>query len=115
MNYLRPIANRIRDRVPRQMLPDGDATLLFDLYAALALSRGTQTNERDVHDAWVIWMISKAEDHPAMVPYERLERARQREDRPYVEAIREVARSISRNSEPRADESPEVGRETPEG
>lgn len=97
MNYLRAIAGRIRDEVPADQLPEADPTLLFDIYAALALSIGTRTTGREVHDAWVVWMLTRGESHPAMVPYAELEARIQAADEPFAEAIRRVAALELRN------------------
>lgn len=94
MNYLRGLATRIRRDVPPRQLPDADSTLLFDLYAALALSTGTRTTSREVHDAWVVWMLAQGESHPAMVPYDDLDAATQIADEPFAEAIRKVAAEL---------------------
>ena len=72
-------------------LPSGDTDLLFDLYAAVALIRGVDTTRRDVHDAWVAWMLAEGEQHPSMVPFEDLPPEVQAEDEPFVRAIRTVA------------------------
>lgn len=94
MNYLREVAVRIRHEVPPDQLPEADPTLLFDLYAALALSTGTRTTGREVHDAWVVWMLAQGESHPAMVPYDELEAGIQAADEPFAEAIRRVAAEV---------------------
>lgn len=91
MTYLRALAREIRAQVDPRHLPDGDTTLLFDLYALLALVRGQGTTASDVHDAWVTWMLSLNRNHEAMVPYSELTVDVQDEDDPYVDAIRATA------------------------
>ncbi len=94
MNYLRAVADLIRGEVPPDRLPLGDVVSLFDLYAALALSRGVDTTRRDVHDAWVVWMLVQGKDHPAMIPFDDLPASTQAEDEPFAAAIRKVAAAL---------------------
>ena len=68
MTYLREIAAEIQREVGRDGLPDTDTTALFDLYALLALTVGANTTPRDVHHAWVVWMLFRGEAHGSMVP-----------------------------------------------
>lgn len=91
MTYLRDIAGAIRSEVDVDRLPTGDTDLLFDLYAVLALIRGVDTTRRDVHEAWVAWMLGEGEHHPSMVPFVDLSPEVQAEDEPFVRAIRTVA------------------------
>jgi hypothetical protein len=95
VTYLRKVAERIRAEVPPGYIPDADTTILFDVYAALALSRGTKTTRREVHDAWVVWMLAQGEHHPAMVPYDELPSATQAADEPFAQAIRKVAATLA--------------------
>lgn len=91
MTYLREIAGAIRGEIDVDRLPTGDTDLLFDLYAVLALIRGVGTTRRDVHEAWVAWMLDEGEHHPSMVPFEDLPPEVQAEDEPFVQAIRTVS------------------------
>jgi hypothetical protein len=90
MNYLSAIAERIRKRIPQELLPaDADALLL--LYAVLARAKGQATSAEDVHDAWTAWMLMRGERHPSMRAFDELPDAVRREDEPFVQAIRAAA------------------------
>jgi len=91
VTYLREIAAEIQEEVGRVALPDLDTTVLFDLYALLALTLGADTTPRDVHHAWVAWMLSRGETHESMVPFEALPPAVRAEDVPFARAIGVVA------------------------
>jgi hypothetical protein len=75
------------------MLPTGDLDLLFDIYAVLLLAKGGDIEARDVHNAWVAWMIRSGGDHESIRPFDDLPKSTQFEDRPFLEAIRRVAQS----------------------
>lgn len=68
---------------------------LCRLYAQLALVKGEETTMEDVHDAWALWRLRTRPDHPSIVPFADLSPEVQELDRPYAEAIRAVARSLS--------------------
>lgn len=92
MTYLDRTAREIKDRVPPELLPDEPRLDdLFRLYALLAQVKGKDVTEEDVHDAWSLWMLGKDGDHESIKPYQDLDAATRREDRPFVEAIRAVA------------------------
>lgn len=74
-------------------LPNEDPELLR-LYALLALTRGTFTTMEDVHDAWSLWRLSTAPEHPSIVRFDKLSRDEQVKDWPYVSAIRRAARNL---------------------
>jgi hypothetical protein len=63
------------------------------LYAVLLLAKQENVTGEDVHNAWVAWMLSKGQQHDAMVPFSQLAPNTQAEDSPFVTAIRAVARS----------------------
>jgi hypothetical protein len=92
MTYLDSIANDIRGVVSPDALPEGDASNLFRSYAVLLLAKGESVTGEDVHNAWVAWMKEKGEQHESMVPFNELPIATQKEDSPFVLAIRQVAR-----------------------
>ncbi len=94
--YLEQLADAIRDAVPEHLLPaEGDSRELFLIYAVLALAKGETVQPADVHDAWVAWMLARGEaDHDSMVPFDQLPEDVQREDEPFVAAIRSVARDL---------------------
>ncbi len=91
MTYVLEIAEQIRQQVGPHRLPDADTRTLFEIYALLALTRGVETTRRDVHDAWVVWMLWRGEEHESMVPYENLPADVQAEDEPFAAAVRSVA------------------------
>ena len=69
---------------------------LAQLYALLALTRGTRTSLQDVHDAWAVWRNSTRPDHPRLVPFHQLTPEVQELDREYMNAIHRTARQVSR-------------------
>lgn len=91
MTYLDVVAADIRNAVPADDLPDGDATALFRSYAVLLLAKGGAVTVEDVHNAWVAWMAGRGEEHESMVPFAELPASTQAEDMPFVVAIRSVA------------------------
>lgn len=95
MNYIEEIANAIRAEVASSDLPSGDSSGLFLTYAVLLLARGQDVTRRDVHNAWVAWMVSRGEKHESMVPFDQLPSDTQAEDSPFVAAIRTVAKRMA--------------------
>jgi hypothetical protein len=91
MTYLEPLARRIKVIASEDATFPEDTNLLFHMYALLARAKGTDVSLRDVHDAWVIWMMTQGEQHPSMVPFDELDEATQGEDQPFVDAIRQAA------------------------
>lgn len=87
-NYIERIAHRIRDRVPEHLIPEGETDSLFLIYAVLALAKGRSVTTRDVHNAWAAWMASRHPLHDAIRPFDELSDETQREDEPFVTAIR---------------------------
>ncbi|WP_446430668.1 DUF7701 domain-containing protein [Polymorphospora lycopeni] len=91
-NYLRRLAQLIRDEIPTRSVPSNfDTEPLFLTYAVLLRARGTAVTAQDVHNAWVAWMLTCDPNHEALVPYEDLPPDVARQDDKYVEAIRRVA------------------------
>ena len=102
MTYLNAIAAQIEQRVPHDLLPEGDAGLLFRLYAVLALAKGADVEAVDVHNAWAAWMQERDPSHESIRPFEELSPLTQAADYPFVEAIRAVASERARmTGEPR--------------
>src|SRR4051794_6012024 len=87
MTYIDPLAERIKFLASESAALPDDTRLLFQIYALLARAKGMQVTARDVHDAWVVWMDSKGEQHPSMVPFDELNSEVQKEDQPFVDAI----------------------------
>ncbi len=94
MNYLEALARRIRDEVPPDRLPDEDTTDLFRAYAVLGLALGPRVRPSDVHNAWVAWMLALHPDHPSLDPYDELPPDVQRQDTPFVDAIRRATNHL---------------------
>lgn len=93
MTYLDTTAAAIRAQIPDQLLPDEDhLDDLFLVYALLAHVKGESVTAEDVHDAWSLWMLRRDDDHESIKPFSELNSSTRREDMPFVEAIRDVAR-----------------------
>ena len=87
------IASAVRQRVPDEVLGDeGGADDLFRLYGLLALAKGIDTTAEDVHNAWVVWMVQRGEDHQSLRPFVELPAETQDKDRPFVAAIHAACR-----------------------
>ena len=72
MNDIEEIANAIRREVATSALPEGDTSDLFLMYAVLLLARGQDVSRKDVHNAWVAWMVTRGEEQASMVPFDQL-------------------------------------------
>ena len=94
-NYIDIVASAVRDSTPRDRLPaDGhDLAALFRLYALVARIKGQDATAADVHDAWAVWMLNRGEPNEAIRPFEDLPGHGQRDDDPFVAAVRSAARS----------------------
>ncbi len=97
MSYVDDLADAIRSALPRHLVPDSDADLLFRLYAVLALAKGEAVSSEDVHDAWTAWMSQRGLAHRSMVPFDELTEAIRREDDPFVVAIRSAVQERERS------------------
>lgn len=91
MTYIDELAAEIEGKVPAELLPEGDTTLLFRLYALLALVKGPAVTAPDIHNAWAIWMQETDPGHHAIRPFDELDAATQAADEPFVAAIKVVA------------------------
>jgi hypothetical protein len=85
MTYLDTLAEEIRRAVPSDALPGEDTSSLFRIYAVLLLAKGGAVTREDVHNAWVAWMLERAET--------------QAEDSPFMVAVRTVARQRAPDSD----------------
>ena len=72
MSYVDDLAQAIRRVIPPRLLPDGDTTGLFRLYAVLAMTKGDRVVLEDVHDAWSAWMREQDPQHPSLRPLREL-------------------------------------------
>lgn len=91
MTYIDELAAQLRDRLASELLPDEDTNLLMQLYALLALVKGTAVSNADVHDAWSLWTLQRDPEHRSLRPFEELDPATQAADEPFAEAIRALA------------------------
>ena len=92
MSYVDELARAIRSAVSPEYLPDGDTTPLFRIYAVLAMAKGEHVLLEDVHDAWAAWMSEQDAGHRSLKPLDKLPNGVRESDRPFLEAIRAVAR-----------------------
>lgn len=91
MTYIEEIAHAIHRSVyPEEPLPE-DERGLYLLYAVLALTVGSRVTRRHVHDAWSAWKATTDPGHESIRPFEELDPETQREDEPFVAAIKEAA------------------------
>ncbi|PTL60056.1 DUF7701 domain-containing protein [Paraconexibacter algicola] len=95
MTYIDRIATEIENRVPSEVMPDGDTGLLFRIYAVLLLAKGEQVTDEDVHNAWSVWMQENQGDHPALRPFSELDASARESDEPFVAAIRAAWREVN--------------------
>jgi hypothetical protein len=95
LSYIDELADGIHRAVPPDLLPDGDTAMLFRLYAVLALAKGDRVVLEDVHDAWAAWMSGQNPRHRSLKPLAELPAEIRRSDKPYLDAIRAVARERS--------------------
>jgi hypothetical protein len=93
-SYIADIAAQIRTLVSPELLPEGETDELFLTYAVLALAKGDRVDARDIHNAWAAWMSTRDPGHDSIVPYENLPPDVRREDDPFLNAVREVARGL---------------------
>ena len=86
------LAERIAELPPQQAECPPE---LLRLYTLLVLTTGTGTTLENVHDAWAIWRAETRPDHKDLVWFSQLSQETQEWDRPYMNAIREVAQELS--------------------
>jgi hypothetical protein len=93
LSYIDELATEIRRQIPANLLPDGDTTGLFRIYAVLAMAKGDRVGLEDVHDAWSAWMSDRNPDHESLLPLHELPKDVQGADKPYLDAITAIART----------------------
>jgi hypothetical protein len=98
LSYVDELAEAIRRQIPPQLVPDGDTTALFRIYAVLAMAKGDRVVLEDVHDAWAAWMSGQDPTHKSLKPLRELPAEIQHSDQPYLDAIRAAihARDLGR-------------------
>jgi hypothetical protein len=94
-NYIEEIATRIRSNIDPDKLPKNGLDQLFASYALLALSKGLDVSNEDVHDAWSTWATEYDPESSSLKPFDELERSVQSEDQIFRDAIRDVAKSLN--------------------
>lgn len=91
--YIDDLAARIREETPPSLVPSdadpSEVAQLFRLYAVLGMACGHGVSAANVHDAWSVWMHGRGQgDHESIVPFEELDDEAQKQDGPFVRAIR---------------------------
>jgi hypothetical protein len=89
--YLDDLAAKIREHIPDERMPDGDANELLRIYAVLLRAKGADVTRSDIHDAWSAWMAKRDGEHASLVPYENLPEDVREEDRVFATAVRRAA------------------------
>lgn len=97
-NYIENIVGMLSDKLDwYPMDTEVKNKMLLNMYAVLVLTKGEDTTDEDVHDAW-----SASENtfgninHRSIIPFDELTKEVQKLDEPYTEAIRQVARQIKK-------------------
>jgi hypothetical protein len=89
--YLSELAAEIQAEVDPALVPRGDTSSLWRIYAVLVRTKGVDVQASDVHDAWTAWALTTKPNHQALLPFEQLDPDTQAKDEPYVLALRRVA------------------------
>ena len=92
--YLDDIATAIRKHIPEGRMPGQDAERLLLQYAVLLRAKGAEITNSDIHDAWSAWMAEYDQHHAALIPYDKLARDVQDEDRVFSTAVRRAAEEL---------------------
>ena len=93
-NYIRELASEIRAKVDQSALPNEGLDELFYSYAVLALTKGVEVTNEDVHDAWSAWATKYNPTSDSLVPFDQLPTSVQEDDTRFTKAIREVSSNI---------------------
>ena len=67
---------------------------MFLMYAVLVLTMGEDVRAEDVHNAWSAWMTYRDPSHKAIKPFAQLDSETKKTDRPFVDAIKKVAKQL---------------------
>lgn len=88
MNYIKDLAEKIRNEIPESILPKVDnIDDLMNIYAVLALAKQDRITNEDIHNAWAAWMSNSNPDHKSITPYNELAVDVQAQDTPFKEAV----------------------------
>lgn len=93
-NYIEEISLRIRAKLDPSKLPKQGLDQLFASYALLALTKGADVTNEDVHDAWSAWATQYDPSNESLVPYDELSPETQSQDTLFRDAILQVAASL---------------------
>lgn len=93
-NYVAEVASKIREIVDSKSFPAEGAEQLFMSYALLALAKGIEVTNEDVHDAWSIWASEHDPNSSSLVPFDELDLETQGQDTRFRDAIISVARDL---------------------
>ncbi len=89
MNYIQELADKIHQQIPQELLPDAEnINELMLIYAVLAVAKGKNLTNEDVHNAWAAWMSFSDPNHRSIVDYAALSLDVKEQDAPFTEAIR---------------------------
>lgn len=90
-NYIREIANQIRKASGSTNLALEGIDELFDIYAVLAMAKGCDVTDEDIHDAWSAWATKHSPNDDSIIPFDELSTEIQALDSKYTKAIHSVA------------------------
>ena len=90
-NYIDDYAEAIHNVAPPET-EEWNWQPLYRYYAVLMLAKGEAVTDEDVHNAWAAWAAEHSPHSRSLVPFEALPQFVQDMDKPYTEAIHEVAR-----------------------
>lgn len=88
-NYVQRVLDQLNSASPG-LEPD-----LAQLYALLALTKGTYTTLRDTHDAWALWRNITNPAHQSLIPFDQLSIEVQELDRKYMNVIHAAVPPVS--------------------
>lgn len=87
-NYIKNAKDILRETFEENNLVVDEG--LLDLYTLLLLTKGLETTEKDVHEAWAIYTNQINPRHKSLIPFEGLTKEVQDLDAPYTEAIKDT-------------------------
>ncbi|MCX6728345.1 MAG: hypothetical protein NTV39_01050 [Candidatus Saccharibacteria bacterium] len=93
-SYIRELGSKIRSKIDPSKLPSQGLDELFDSYAVLALAKGVDVNNEDVHDAWSAWATKFDPQNSSLVPFDELSDSTKQQDDIFTKAIAEVASTL---------------------
>lgn len=96
MSYIEPYVQSIREECDLYHI---DEQQLVIMYALLAMTKGKDTTEQDVHDAWSLWTHYNRGlfTHKSIVPFDELSQRVKDYDTPYKNAIIRTAQKVNGN------------------